>query len=252
MLQKTRIILVLFGFFFVCFSFLCVCGFFCLFVWGFFFYYFGLGFSWLFFFPYLRVRSVYKSWLPEISCELQVLLVTSLYRWISWNLQWWALGQMLPLTKLMWMRTWWVLHFFFLEVWKCHSESVKWSFTAGWGGCREGCITFSHLREPGQSLGVPCQVGTAVARGLFPKGGGWVGLKYMFQFPEWDGSIFPCPLWIFLWVRTGKLNMNSCCVFGGIESSHSDLLFIFIWEGGEGVCSKDLKMLQTLFFTNDW
>lgn len=41
--------------------------------------------------------------------------------------------------------------------------------------------------------------------------------------------------------------MNSCCVYGGIKSSHSDLLFIFIWGGGEGVCTKDLKMLQTLF-----
>lgn len=40
--------------------------------------------------------------------------------------------------------------------------------------------------------------------------------------------------------------MNSCCLYDGIKSSHSDLLFIFIWDGGEGVCSKDLKMLQTL------
>lgn len=81
MLQKTRIILVLFlwGVFFVCFGFCFCLGllFFIILVWGF------LDC----FVPYPRVRSVYKSWLPEISFELQFLLVTSLYRWISWSLQ---------------------------------------------------------------------------------------------------------------------------------------------------------------------
>lgn len=38
------------------------------------------------FVPRPGVRSVYKSWLPEMSCELQFVLVTSLYRWISRSL----------------------------------------------------------------------------------------------------------------------------------------------------------------------
>lgn len=85
------------GFFFVClWFFLVFCGVFfvvfsspfCLFVWG--FCLFSVILVWGFlgcFVPYQRVRSVYKSWLPEISCELQFLLVISLYRWISQNLQ---------------------------------------------------------------------------------------------------------------------------------------------------------------------
>lgn len=88
------------------------------------------------------------------------------------------------------------------------------------------------------------------------RGGGWVGLKYVFQFPEWDGSIFPCPLWLFLWVRTGKLNMNSCCLYGGIKSSHSDLLFIFIWDGGgcllQGFKNASLFSLQMTDRTQTW
>lgn len=115
---------------------------------------------------------------------------------------------------------------------------MKWSFTAGWrSGCEEGGANPrpAYSRETvGWSLGARHQECTAVAGGLFPKGGGWAGLKYVFRFPEWDGSIFPLPSVTFLWVRTGKLNMSSCCVCVGIKSSHSDLFcsLFFTWDGG--------------------
>lgn len=157
MLQKTRIILVFIFFclfFFVLFWFFCCLflfwgGCWCFFLFGFFLLLFFLPLFFLFvwgfclfsvilvwgflgcFVPYQRGRSVYKSWLPEISCELQFLLVISLYRWISQNFQWWALGQILPLTKLMRMRTWCVLHSFFVgslkvSLWVSEMEFHNW------------------------------------------------------------------------------------------------------------------------------
>lgn len=122
----------------------------------------------------------------------------------------------------------------FLFCWK--SESVTLSLWNGVSQLDEVAVkkeSSAPWELIGLSLGVHCQVGTVAAGGLFPKGGGWVGLKYMFQFPEWDGSIFPCPLWLFLWVRTGKLNMNSCCVIWWYQiiSFWSSVYFYLGWGG---------------------
>lgn len=130
-------------------------------------------------------------------------------------------------------------------------EFEKWSFTAGWGGCEEGDRIFSHLRElTGHSLGVHCQVGTAVAGGLFPKGRG-VG---------WSQICVSVPR-----MRWEHLSLPSVTVFVGKnrEAQHELMLFIWwyqiisFWSSvyfylgwGEGVCSKDLKMLH--FFLYKW
>lgn len=101
-----------------------------------------------------------------------------------------------------------------------------------------------RIYRPG-SLGVHSEVDTAMAGGLFPKGGGWVGLKYMFQFPEWDGSIFPCPLTVFVGKnREAQHEFMLCIWWYQIISFWSSVYFYLGW--GEGVCAKDLKMLQTL------
>lgn len=136
---------------------------------------------------------------------------------------------------------------FLWEVWKCHSESLKWSFTAGWGCCEGGHGIFSHLREPiGQVLWVSTlRWALQWLEAFSQREGGWVGLKYMFQFPEWDGSIFPCPLTVFVGKNREAQHEFMLCIWWYQIISFWSVSFYLGW--GEGVCTKDLKMLQTLF-----
>lgn len=62
------------------------------------------------------------------------------------------------------------------------------------------------------------------------------------------GASFLCPLGLFLWVRTWKLNMNTLYTCWYQIISFWLFWFLFLLGIGKGVCSKDLKMLHTLVF----
>lgn len=147
------------------------------------------------------------------------------------------------------MRTWCVLHFFFVGSLKVSLyESLKRSFTTGWGGCEEGHGIFSHLREPiGQSLNVHCQVGTAVAVEAFPKrrGVGWSQIHVSISRMRWEHLSLPSMTVSVGKNREGQHEFMLCIWWYQIISFWSSVYFYLGW--GEGVCFKDLKMLQTLF-----
>lgn len=167
----------------------------------------------------------------------------------------WALGQILPLTKLIIMRTWCVLHFFFvgnLEV--SLYESLKWSFTTGWGGGEEGHGISSHLREPiGQSLDVHCQVGTVVAVEAFSQeeGGGLVSNTCLMSRMRWEHLSLPSVTVSVGKNREAQHEFMLCIWWYQIISFWSSVYFYLGWGGG-CLLQGFKNASDTVFFTNDW
>lgn len=156
------------------------------------------------------------------------------------------------LTKLMWMRTWCVLHFFFC--WKSKSVTpgtweielhswVRWLWRRWWN-----LQPLERTYRP--FSGCPLSGGRCSDWRPFPKGRGvgWSQIHVSVSRMRWE-----------------HLSLPSVTVFVGKnrEAQHELMLFIWwyqiisFWSSvyfylgwGEGVCSKDLKMLH--FFLYKW
>lgn len=147
------------------------------------------------------------------------------------------------------LRTWCVWSAF-LFCWK--SESVTLSL---WNGAHN-CVRWlwrrlwnlQPLERTYRSVsGCPLSGGHYSGWRLFPKGRGvgWSQIHVSISRMRWEHLSLPSVA--VFWVRTGKLNMNSCCVIWWYQIiSFCSSVYFYLGSGGEGVCSKDLKMLQTL------
>lgn len=87
----------------------------------------------------------------------------------------------------------------------------------------------------------------------FPKGRGvgWSQIHVSISRMRWEHLSLPSVT--FLWVRTGKLNMNSCCVIWWYQiiSFWSSVYFYLGWGGG-CLLQGFKNASNTFFFTNDW
>lgn len=210
MLQRTRIILV--GFFLFIFLILFWVGF-CSFV----FIVVGV-------FPYPGVRSVYKSRLPEIRCELLLLLVMyqPLHFCASWSPLWCIRGQILPLTKMM--------HF---SPWKSESVTqwIWWNGASRLSKMAAKRVTQSFLQLTWRNLvsGRTLQLPEGFSQ---REGGGLVSSTY-FSFQNEMGASFLCLLWCFFVGKNREVQHEFmlCTCWYQIISFWSFVLYFYLGWG---------------------